>query len=252
MERVRRRACEPAPPRFFHFHTAAELVLFDAVSGTLLTDAARIKLTPGACVWTPPMALHDFALDAGSAAWTLIQYEESFAPDVRSSGEVCVRPSAEDWDRVQVLVGWLEEALASRQAEEARRVLALLLHTATRGAAQSAAPPQTPPVPVRLRPLLERMRSGAFATLSLSDAASMCNLSAPHFSRAFKAAFGVGFSAYRTRVRLDQAALALASSAEPIGAVGYRFGFGSAAYFAAQFRRRFGVAPSDFRARARA
>lgn len=250
VQKVRRDSRADAPPRFAHFHAAAELVIFGAVAGALVTEDKTYDLAPGCMTWAPSMAVHDFAIQAGSADWVLIQYYQDFATVVPGDEPVCITLGPQEQGRVRALADWLQHAVEAGAAEEARRYLELLLLLMARGASQPFSGSARGQALARFRPLLERMRAAPGAKLSLDEAASLCNLSSTYLSRLFPAVFGCSFSEYVTQMRLEQAAMALASSAAPVSAIGYSVGFTSHAYFSARFRARFGTTPSGFRRRA--
>ena len=60
--------------RYAHLHDVVELVIFHKVSGRLVADQRAVALKGSCAVWLPAMAIHDFALEPGPAAWTVIQY----------------------------------------------------------------------------------------------------------------------------------------------------------------------------------
>ncbi len=103
----------------------------------------------------------------------------------------------------------------------------------------------------RFRSLLQQLLRSPTKVLGLADAASLCGLSPPYFSRSFAQAFGTGFIAYQTQMRLQQAARILATSDTPVSQIGYRVGFRSPAYFAQCFKAAFGTSPSAHRRLAR-
>lgn len=249
VERVQRAARAPAPRRFAHFHSVAEIVLFGNVKGVMYTDAERLELVPRCATWAPPMSAHDFALARGAADWTLIQFYQNFAQLRPPPAVLCVTFKALDWRRMSSLADFLAEAVdaGAARAQEAQRYLELILLMFDR-AHHRQGESTTPTLALaRFRPLLERLRDAPFARLALDEAASLCHLSPAYFSRLFREVFGRGFADYMMQVRLDNAAVALASSCEPVSSVGFRAGFSSHAYFTAQFRRRFGRTPSEFR-----
>lgn len=250
IERVERAPDAPAAARFAHFHHAEEIVLFEDVEGLLFADDARFTLEPACGVRLCSMEAHDFALAGGCSAWTLIQYYHDFALTSRPVRPRCVRFTASEQRRLASLCAGLAEAVAAGLAQEARCYLELVNLTVDRArpiARDGVAPSFALS---RFRPFLERLRDQPSATLSLADAASLCHLSPAYFSRLFRDVFGRGFADYVTQMRLNQAAVRLASTSGSVSEIGFAVGFSSHAYFTARFRQRFGMTPSAFRARA--
>ncbi len=87
--------------------------------------------------------------------------------------------------------------------------------------------------------------------LDLARVAGVACLSPYHFLRLFRACFGVTPHRYLTDRRVDAAALAIREGADDLGAVADRVGFESRSTFYRSFKRRLGIAPSDYLRRAR-
>jgi transcriptional regulator GlxA family with amidase domain len=85
--------------------------------------------------------------------------------------------------------------------------------------------------------------------LSVEILADRAGLGARHFSRRFKAAFGVSPAHYVERLRLDEARRRLPSRRQTVDSVAASVGYASADAFRRAFERRFGIAPSVYRKR---
>ena len=80
-----------------------------------------------------------------------------------------------------------------------------------------------------------------------SDAmARLCNMSATHFSRAFKQTYGLTFQEFLLKYRVIQACRRLHVPSVSISDVGYAVGFSDPSYFSRIFRRFVGMAPSEY------
>src|ERR1700709_2726086 len=94
---------------------------------------------------------------------------------------------------------------------------------------------------------------GEFASdLSLDDTARRVASSRRQLQRAYAEIGNTTFRDHLTRVRMDRAAEMLAARTLTVREVGHRVGYRQPAQFAKAFRRYRGMAPSDFRAGARA
>lgn len=82
--------------------------------------------------------------------------------------------------------------------------------------------------------------------ITLADAAEYAGFSRTYFSRKFKAVTGFGFGDYLTAVRLDKAAELLRQDAGTVTEIAYQCGFNDSNYFAAVFKKHFGVTPRRF------
>ncbi len=86
--------------------------------------------------------------------------------------------------------------------------------------------------------------------LRLPDLARRAGMSVNGFLRAFRQVRGVSPIAHRLALQLDAAAALLDETpAWSVAEVAARSGFADSNYFSRQFRRRFGVAPREFRGR---
>lgn len=85
--------------------------------------------------------------------------------------------------------------------------------------------------------------------LSVESLADRVHVSARHFSRRFKSAFGITPAAFVENLRLDEARQRLGNSANTIEGVAVSVGIRNPDVFRRAFQRRFGIAPSAYRVR---
>jgi transcriptional regulator GlxA family with amidase domain len=85
--------------------------------------------------------------------------------------------------------------------------------------------------------------------LSVETLAARANLSLRHFSRRFAAVFGCAPARYVEDLRMSEARRMLSQDGATIQRVAAAVGFASADVFRRAFERRFGLSPSDYRAR---
>jgi transcriptional regulator GlxA family with amidase domain len=85
--------------------------------------------------------------------------------------------------------------------------------------------------------------------LSVEVLAKRAGLGERHFSRRFKATFGVSPAEYVERLRLDEARRRLPSAHQTVESVAASVGYASADAFRRAFERRFRIAPSTYRKR---
>ncbi len=95
--------------------------------------------------------------------------------------------------------------------------------------------------------LLAQMPDAEFATRSLTELAAQLNCSERHFSRLFRAEFGVPLRKRQTELRLQRARQLLADANAKIINVAYESGYRHLGLFNAMFKKRFGVTPSEWR-----
>lgn len=258
-EVVRRGAEDPVRPRFNHFHPQAEIVWFRQARGTLRLGGTEIALGAGMLVWLPPMAPHDFEVEAGARDWVLIQFTParldklalSMTLTLPDSAALLV-PEAEGAARLNLLAEWLAEVCSvPSRVETAHRLLDLILTIAAQASPiMAAADPACGPI-LRLAPAIRLIQADAARPLGVTEAARACNMTPAYFSRVFKARMRMGFAEYLLDHRLNLAAELLASTDLPVGHVSYRVGIASPSHLSRSFATRFGTTPREYRLRAR-
>jgi AraC-like DNA-binding protein len=88
--------------------------------------------------------------------------------------------------------------------------------------------------------------------LTLEQLSAEADLSAFHFLRAFREAFGETPHAFLTRMRVERAKDLLTVSSRPVTEICFDVGFTSLGSFSTLFRREVGQSPAEFRRRVRA
>ncbi len=97
----------------------------------------------------------------------------------------------------------------------------------------------------------DRMRDCLDEEITLADLSGEAGLSAWHFLRAFRDAFGETPHAFRTRLRLARARDLLTVTSRPVTEICFDVGFTSLGSFSTLFRRQVGLSPAAFRRRVR-
>ncbi len=85
--------------------------------------------------------------------------------------------------------------------------------------------------------------------LNLDALAKLAHMSKRSFLRAFQAAVGSAPIAYLIKLRLNRAATLLRRAEEDVTSAAFKAGFNDSNYFARQFRKTFGMPPSEYRKR---
>jgi transcriptional regulator GlxA family with amidase domain len=83
----------------------------------------------------------------------------------------------------------------------------------------------------------------------LPQLASLCGLSTPHFTRAFREAVGRPPHAFLINLRLEKARELLEHTPRSITDIAFTCGFEQSQYFATLFCRKLGCTPSEWRHR---
>jgi len=99
--------------------------------------------------------------------------------------------------------------------------------------------------------LADTIRGQLDARHSLDVLARLIGMDVRRFTAAFQQAFGLSPWQYVMRVRLDEAARRLRNTNESVTDIALTTGFATPSHFATAFARRFGMAPSRYRAAVR-
>lgn len=79
----------------------------------------------------------------------------------------------------------------------------------------------------------------------VEDVAKICGMSVSAFYRNFQAATAMSPIQFQKQIRLREARLLLAAAPDDVAGVGYRVGYDSPSQFSREYRRQFGVPPSQ-------
>jgi AraC family transcriptional regulator len=101
--------------------------------------------------------------------------------------------------------------------------------------------------PRRLRLVKNYIEANLSNNITLADLAAIADVSASHFSRAFRASTGIGAHRYIIRQRIEQAKRLLTESKMSIAEIALAAGFGNQSHLTTHFRREVGTTPARFR-----
>jgi len=108
-----------------------------------------------------------------------------------------------------------------------------------------------PAVPLVLQKAVERMKLFYFERHRVDDLAALAGMSASHFSRVFKAAFGTSPIDWLRRERISQAKRRLAETDDAIKEIAGQVGYADRFFFSKDFKQLAGLTPREFRDRER-
>ena len=101
----------------------------------------------------------------------------------------------------------------------------------------------------RVQRIIELMHGDPSRTFSLGEMADSVNLSPPYFCYLFKSITGVPPAKYLKSLRLQQAATLLTSTSLSVKEIVRRVGCTDESHFVRDFKRRYGMTPSEYRNR---
>ena len=99
----------------------------------------------------------------------------------------------------------------------------------------------------RFRHLVAQMPDAELAACTLPELAGQLHCSERHFSRLFRAEFGVPLRKRQTELRLQRACQLLSDANSKVVNVAFESGYRHLGLFNAMFKKRFGVTPSKWR-----
>lgn len=99
----------------------------------------------------------------------------------------------------------------------------------------------------RVKRVIEMMQGDPSRTFTLEKMAESVNLSAPYFCFLFKSITGVPPAKYLKTLRMQQAATLLTTTFLSVKEIVRRVGLADESHFVRDFKRFYGVTPSEFR-----
>ena len=99
----------------------------------------------------------------------------------------------------------------------------------------------------RVKRVIELMQGDPSRNLNLRKMAQSVNLSAPYFCFLFKSITGVPPAKYLKSLRMQQAAMLLSTTFLSVKEIVIRVGLTDESHFVRDFKRIYGVTPSEYR-----
>jgi AraC-like DNA-binding protein len=203
--------------------------------------------------WSSDLDLFAVRINTGAIERT-IEAVLGYPPDEMVRFTVAFDTTSSAWRRWLRSVAMLQEALDEgapdlviRPLEELiiGQLLAAQPHNFTDRLDGSPRPAR----PLTLRRVIERIEADPASPHTVADLAIVAGTSARSLQAAFAEHFGMGPTAYLRRVRLSRAhqdlQAATPGSGESVADIAYRWGFGHVPRFAAAYRERYSVQPSQ-------
>ena len=102
----------------------------------------------------------------------------------------------------------------------------------------------------RVKRVIELMQGDPSRNFSLERMAQSVNLSAPYFCFLFKSITGVPPAKYLKSLRMQQSTVLLTTTFLSVKEIVRHVGFADDSHFVRDFKRMYGVTPSEYRSRA--
>lgn len=251
----------------FHHHPEIELTLIteghgqrfigDTVEAFHAGDVALIGphlphawFSEASCEKSTAIVVQFHAETFGGGVLKAQELESVRALLAEAAGGVIIKP---------MMVASMQPRLAELEVLSPVRRLALLLEVLEQVALSKQYRCLNAKAPEQTVSLVDRQRLGEVLrflhenhrqSLSLQDVAKVAGLGPESFSRFFRRVTGHTFIETLIQIRLASAQVLLAESAETIASVAFACGFEDLSNFNRQFRRAYGITPSEARRRA--
>ena len=231
-----------------HMHSYFEMTLYEPFAGRISLNDRDFFIDVPTCVLVAPSDFHRIVVEEESASARYIKLgfargalQESGIPAssyvlrlseggfLRSLYEELLRSDCSEAYRAALV-----NAATHVMIEKGEAVLPVALHASYRLATDA----------VRL--INERFSE----QITQGDLASMLSVSPQYLSRMFSQTVGMGFSAYLAEVRLRRAARLLQETDMGVTQICYACGYGSLSHFLRSFKSKYGVTPTQYRAKA--
>jgi AraC-like DNA-binding protein len=109
----------------------------------------------------------------------------------------------------------------------------------------------TQSIPLALQPAVKQLMLFFFERHQVAALARLCDMSASHFTRTFRAAFGTSPIDWLRRRRITEAQRLLVESDDAIKRIAEQVGYGDRFFFSRDFKKLTGQTPRQFRERER-
>ena len=222
----------------FHTHDRGQLSVFQAGTVTVNTQTGSFVLGPGQGMWIPANTLHE-ATCRTDLVFQVIYVD----PSLIGADLACKM-----FDVSSLMRGLVDEIIAMRfdfTMDERMSAIARLLVDEI-GRAPRIAERVLFPMDHRLRRVCEAIIAQPGDCHDIDHWAREAGMARRTFTRLFQVEMGMGFAAWRRRVRVIEAASRIAAG-QSIAEVAFDLGYENAGSFSTMFHRTFGVAPSTLR-----
>ncbi|MFT4075468.1 MAG: helix-turn-helix transcriptional regulator [Asticcacaulis sp.] len=221
-----------------HAHDRTQLSIVLSGSLTVNTDEASFVLNPGQGMWIPAGLVHR-AICRAESAFQVLYFDPEF-----SEVDIPCRM----FEVSALLRGLIDEIVAMRYEfvmDERMLTIAKLLVGEIERAPRVAN--RTPfPSDYRLRRVCEAIITSPGDSRDIDHWAREAGMSRRTFTRVFQTELGMGFAAWRRRVRVIEGTARI-NAGQSIAEVAFDLGYDNPGSFSTMFRRVFGVPPHALR-----
>ena len=238
-----------APKATLHYHDRFEVYYLQGGTCWYFIDKKSYRLTEGDIALIPAGVIHKTSYDTTKSSRSLLLCAESAIPE--SARQVMAQipyfpKSREDAALVDNLFHRIQHEYENPDEYSVDAVQALVaelfLLIARKSRKGHHEKQESPIVEKAAGYIQERYME----SVTLHDVAEYCFVSREHLSRIFKRETGFGFNEYLNIYRLKKAnAILTENPKSKVSQVAVRCGFGDSNYFSKQYKKMYGVAPTQ-------
>lgn len=237
-----------------HFHEFAELIYFKKVKGWVYFNREKIELVDNSVLYIPGNMPHAFQIEdimelhlfqCTSQLWT------SFNPDFLhhfSESPFYAHLHGDVWERFNQLFQWYFEARhhsSNNLQQDLLKLVSWAFYELIDLNTQNNQAPSKSRDQYFFEPFIKNVDQQL--NMSLDQAASLCHVTRSHFSRKFKTYFGISFSTYLEKRKIEKAKSLLANTAYNMTEIAHQCGFNNSSYFSSTFKKHTQLSPLEMR-----
>ena len=238
-----------APKAASHYHDCFEVYYLQAGTCWYFIDRKSYRLTAGDIALIPAGVIHKTSYETEKSSRSLLYCAEGLIPE--SARQILMQlpyfpKSKENAALVQGIFRRIQAEYENPDpySQDAIRILvAELLLLIARKSQMGHHEKQESPIVEKAAGYIQEHY---MESVTLHDVAEHCFVSREHLSRIFKKETGFGFNEYLNVYRLKRANAILAENPKSkVSQVAVRCGFGDSNYFSKQYKKMYGVAPTQ-------
>ncbi|MGL1902128.1 MAG: helix-turn-helix transcriptional regulator [Fibrobacterales bacterium] len=241
-----------------HFHMMPEIMKFKKAQGRFIINQKVYRIKANSLVFVPSMAVHEMYLTEAEKKIFLLQFDKSIYTDLdlevfNSLGNrpLVIELNHEENSRIDVLLDWLlqlgDDLIQHPTRKTIMRLLLLIIHDKLVSLGIHEDRLEQHKTMAKIHPLLMHLEDTQRFSITLDEAATLCNISRFHFSRLFKSYFQISFKDYLLNRKISEAINLLSRSELNITEIACKCEFSDTAYFSHKFKEIIGQTPSTFR-----
>lgn len=237
-----------------HFHEFAELIYFKKVKGWVNLHQKQIELSENSVLYIPGNLPHSFQIEnvmelhlfqCSPQLWNTLNPEFSH----QFSQEPFYAIQLPDcWNRFDQLFRWYFESDKKLKASLQKDLLKLIcwafFDLIDQNKNSNLAPSHHRDHHF-FEPFIQSVDQ--HLNMSLDQASSLCHVTRSHFSRKFKQYFGISFSSYLEKRKIEKAKSLLINTSASMTDIAHQCGFNDSSYFSSTFKKHTQLKPLEMR-----